>query len=116
VIGEDNTAIKFSERQQMTMLISEDFTEIQGVINRLYLLSTKDPDIKTRRDVINQKANALWSMLTEQRNNRSKIMVKAGRISNPAIAKKEDLRTTALTRSSEVKNKRKDISPLEGRC
>jgi hypothetical protein len=33
VIGEDNIVIKFSEWQQMTMLISEVCIEIQGVIN-----------------------------------------------------------------------------------
>lgn len=98
---DDNIVIKMSEWKAMAEIISDVFTEIQGVTNRMYLLSKKDPDIKRRRDIISGKANTLWTMLTEQRTRRANRTVS------------HDKTTIAPKRSDEEKTKRKVISPLE---
>jgi hypothetical protein len=80
----------------------------------MYLLSKKDTDIRRRRDVISEKAEELRSMLAEQRGKKNCRIIKADTTTN-VINKDRDLRTTSLIRSKKEKNKRKEISPLEGK-
>ena len=100
---EDSIVIKMSEWKAMTEIIREVFREIQGIGNRLYLMSKKDADIKKRSDAISNKANKLHSMLDEIRLKKNARMVRATRLTFPP------------GRSKEKKGKRKEISPIEGK-
>ena len=100
---EDSIVIKMSEWKAMTEIITEVFREIQGIGNRLYLMSKKDADIKKRRDAISKKAIKLHSMLDEMRLKKNARIVTATRM------------TTPPGRSEEKEGKRKEISPIEGK-
>ena len=92
-----------SEWEAMTEIIREVFREIQGIGNRLYLMSNKDADIKKRSDAISNKANKLHSMLDEINLKKNARMVTATRLTIPP------------GRSEEKEGKRKEILPIEGK-
>ena len=101
---EDSIVIKMSEWKAMTEIITEVFREIQYIGRRLYLMSTKDPDIKKRSDAISKKVIKLHLMLDEMRLKRNARTVTATRM------------TTPPGRSEEKEGKRRRYRPSRGRA
>ena len=64
---DDNIVIKLSEWKQMTEIIKEDFLEMHGLSNWLYLTTKKDASIKKRRDIIKDHADRFYALLNEVR-------------------------------------------------